>query len=150
MLKCHDALGIGFGPANLALAIAIEEAKQENSMAPLDVRFIEAGVDPVWQGGMLLGGSDIQNHPARDLVTLRNPRSHYTFFNYLHQVGRIVEHLNLPGEFPLRSEYADYIRWARRQFDHLVDHGQKATAVAVTTHANKPAYEVTTDAGRRY
>jgi L-ornithine N5-oxygenase len=70
--------------------------------------------------------------------------------NYLHQVGRLVEHLNLPGEFPLRKEYAAYIKWVRRHFDHLVDYGQKATSVAVTTCAGKPAYEVITVSGTRY
>lgn len=150
MQQCHDVLGIGFGPANIALAIAIQEAQQDGSMTGFDMRFLEAQADPVWQGGMLLHGSDIQNHPARDLVTLRNPRSHYTFLNFLHVTGRLIEHLNVPGEFPLRSEYAAYIKWAGGQFDHVVDRGQKATGIAVTEHEGESVYEVTTAAGSRY
>ncbi|MGH3881908.1 MAG: diaminobutyrate--2-oxoglutarate transaminase family protein [Pseudonocardiaceae bacterium] len=150
MQHCHDVLGIGFGPANIALAAAFEEAVEQGEVAPLGLHFLEACREPVWQGGMLLDGSNIQNHPIRDLVTLRNPRSHYSFVNYLHQAGRLLEHLNLPGEFPLRKEYAQYISWVRRHFDRLVDYGQTAAAIRVIEHNDVPAYEVCTSEGRRY
>src|SRR2546426_11866031 len=106
MLECPDVLGVGFGPANVALAVAFEEMG-----SPLRVRFVERQLEPRWQGGMLLDRSNVQNHPCRDLVTLRNPRSRYTFLNYLFEMGRLVEHLNLPVEFPLRKEYARYVNW---------------------------------------
>ena len=66
--KTVDVLGIGFGPSNIALAIALEERS-----SPLDVHFIEAASGPCWQPQMLISGSDIQNNPLRDLVTPRNP-----------------------------------------------------------------------------
>ncbi|MEU7279015.1 SidA/IucD/PvdA family monooxygenase [Streptomyces sp. NPDC045431] len=141
----HDILGIGFGPANLALAIALEERD-----SPLTARFLEARPSPEWQPGMLLDGSDIQNHPSRDLVTLRNPRSRYSFLNYLHEQGRLLRHLNLPSEFPLRKEYAGYIRWAAGFFSHLVDCDQRADRVRITEVAGESLYEVTTVSGRRY
>ncbi|MFF3323015.1 SidA/IucD/PvdA family monooxygenase [Streptomyces sp. NPDC002889] len=141
----HDVLGIGFGPANLALAIALEEKHPG-----LDARFLESRPAPDWQPGMLLDGSDIQNHPSRDLVTLRNPRSRYSFLNYLHENGRLLRHLNLPGEFPLRKEYAGYIRWAAGHFTHVVDCGQRAASVGTIEQDGETLYEVVTDAGRRY
>jgi lysine/ornithine N-monooxygenase len=92
--EVFDVIGVGFGPANLALAIAFEE------LAPgLSVRFLEACSDPVWQGEMLLDGANIQNNPIRDLVTLRNPRSRYTFINYLFEEGRLLQHPNCPPNF---------------------------------------------------
>lgn len=141
----YDILGIGFGPANLALAIALEERD-----SPLTARFLEARPSPEWQPGMLLDGSDIQNHPSRDLVTLRNPRSRYSFLNYLHEQGRLLRHLNLPSEFPLRKEYAGYIRWAAGFFSHLVDCDQRAETVDVIEENGERLYEVTTRTGRRY
>ncbi len=141
----HDILGIGFGPANLALAIALEERR-----SPLTARFLEARPSPEWQPGMLLDGSDIQNHPSRDLVTLRNPRSRYSFLNYLHEQGRLLRHLNLPSEFPLRKEYAGYIRWAAGFFSHLVDCNQRAEHVEVVEESGERVYAVTTLSGRRY
>lgn len=138
----YDILGVGFGPANLALAIALEETG-----SPLTVRFLEARPSPEWQPGMLLDGSDIQNHPSRDLVTLRNPRSRYSFLNYLHEQGRLLRHLNLPSEFPLRKEYAGYIRWAAGFFSHLVECGQRARAIEVVEQDGERLYRVTTQTG---
>lgn len=145
MSHCHDVLGIGFGPANLSLAIALQE---EGSS--LDVRFLEAGSGPSWQSAMLLPGSDIQNHPVRDLVSLRNPRSRFSFINFLFENDRLLEHLNLPVEFPLRKEYAQYVRWAAGYFDHLVDYGTAVTGITVEQDGEgRPVYAVTTSTGER-
>jgi L-ornithine N5-oxygenase len=141
----HDILGIGFGPANLALAIALEE-----KFPQLDARFLEARERPEWQPGMLLDGSDIQNHPSRDLVTLRNPRSRYTFLNYLYEHGRLLRHLNLPAEYPLRKEYARYIRWASDFFSHQVDCNQYASDIEVVEHEGERVYRVRTADGGLY
>ncbi|MFF1462169.1 SidA/IucD/PvdA family monooxygenase [Streptomyces sp. NPDC058330] len=144
-MTVHDVIGIGFGPANLALAIALEEQQ-----IGLDVRFLDARAEPAWQPGMLLSGSDIQNHPSRDLVSLRNPRSRYSFLNYLFENGRLLEHLNLPAEFPLRKEYARYITWAARHFDHVVDYGRRAADVRVVEHDGETLYSVTAQTGEAY
>ncbi len=138
-------LGIGFGPANIALAVAIEESGE-----PLRVRFLERQAAPVWQGGMLLDGSDIQNHPARDLATLRNPRSRYTFLNYLFEMGRLVQHLNLPLRFPLRKEYAQYVAWVAHHFDDQVEYGCTATEIDLVQHDGAPAYRVRTESGAEH
>jgi len=120
--RIHDVVGIGFGPANIALAIALEE------LAPhLSVQFLEQRNSALWQPGMMLEGSDIQNHPLRDLVTPRNPRSRYSFVNFLHEQGRLFEHLNLPLHYPLRLEYAQYVSWAAKCFDRQVAYGCEVT-----------------------
>ncbi|MFJ8130019.1 lysine N(6)-hydroxylase/L-ornithine N(5)-oxygenase family protein [Streptomyces hydrogenans] len=143
MTRCHDVLGIGFGPANLALAIALEEEGHD-----LDIRFLEARPGPSWQSAMMLDGSDIQNHPVRDLVSLRNPRSRYSFINYLFENGRLLDHLNLPVEFPLRKEYAQYVTWAAGHFERLVDYGVHVTGVTLERDAEgRSRYTVTTSAG---
>lgn len=145
MSDYYDVLGIGFGPANLALAIALEEDASD-----LAARFLEAQQNPVWQGGMMLSGSNIQNHPSRDLVSLRNPRSRYSFLNYLFENGRLLEHLNLPMEFPLRKEYAQYIGWVTDQFRHVSDFGTRVAEVTLVEHEGRPVYRVTdTEGGSR-
>src|SRR6266480_2129500 len=115
----YDVVCVGFGPANIALAIALEEL-----WPAAQAKFLEREPGPCWQPGMLLDGTDIQNDPIRDLVTPRNPRSRYTFINYLHEEGRLFRHLNLPGHFPLRKEYARYIQWVAEQVPVDVDYGQ--------------------------
>jgi L-ornithine N5-oxygenase len=119
-----DVIGIGFGPSNIALAIALEE------MYPgINVIFLEHRERPLWQPGMLLDGSDIQHNPVRDLVTLRNPRSRYSFINYLFEEGRLVEFLNLGLPFPLRKDYARYVTWAAEQLTDRVRFGVRARGV---------------------
>jgi L-ornithine N5-oxygenase len=126
-----DVLGIGFGPANIALAIALEE------LAPgMSVQFLEKRLGPLWQPNMLLPGSDIQNHPLRDLVTPRNPRSRYTFTNFLFEQDRLYEHLNLPLHHPLRAEYAQYIAWAANFFEGIVAYGCEAESVEALNQSN--------------
>jgi L-ornithine N5-monooxygenase len=116
--EIYDIIGIGFGPSNLALAICLEEMG-----SPLSMCFIDANAEPGWQREMLLSGTDIQNNPLRDLATPRNPKSHYGFLNYLKQVDRLFEYLNLPFHYPLRVEYAHYIKWAAGHFSHCVNSG---------------------------
>lgn len=140
--QLHDLVGIGFGPANIALAIALEEL-----LPDVSARFIDGRESPAWQEEMMLPGSDIQNHPARDLVTLRNPQSRYTFLNYLFEQGRLLDHLNLPAAFPLRREYAKYVRWAAQHFSHLTEFGSPAAGVRLEEVDGAPAYVVTTESG---
>lgn len=119
-----DVIGIGFGPSNIALAIALEEIHPD-----IGALFLEAQSSPVWQPGMLLSGSDIQHHPLRDLVSPRNPRSRYSFTNHLHEERRLFEFLNLNLPFPLRKDYARYVAWAARQFDERVRYDSPVSEV---------------------
>lgn len=143
----HDIIGIGFGPANIALAIALEEQAPE-----LSVRFLEQRDATVWQPGMLLEGSDIQNHPLRDLVTPRNPRSRYTFTNFLHEHGRLYEHLNLPLHYPLRLEYSQYVSWVAGCFAHQVEYRCEVADIVPVKAADGTLayYRVACSGGREY
>ena len=120
-----DVLGIGFGPANIALAIALEE-----SQSMLNVQFIERANHANWHPQMLLDGSDIQNNPLRDLVTPRNPQSQYTFVNFLKCEGRLFDYLNLGLLYPLRKDYARYVAWTARFFEDVVRYGTPAHSIA--------------------
>ncbi|MEU8779898.1 SidA/IucD/PvdA family monooxygenase [Streptomyces sp. NPDC048606] len=122
----HDAdlIGIGFGPGNLALAIALKERHPH-----LKAVFLESRPGPAWQPGMLLDGSDIQNNPIRDLISPVNPRSRFTFINYLHETGRFFAYLNLGAQYPLRKEYAGYVRWVAEQVGADVRYDARVTEV---------------------
>lgn len=146
--KIYDILGIGFGPANIALAAAFEELTPHFS-----VRFLERRPEAIWQPGMLLSGSDIQNHPLRDLVTPRNPKSHYSFTNYLFENRRLYAHLNLPLHYPLRLEFAQYIQWVAGFFAGQVDYNTEATEILPVQNAESGDivhYQVTTTLGQIY
>ena len=118
-MKVFDTLGIGFGPANLSLAIALREASASCDW-PLKIQFLESKPTFAWHPGMLIEGTTIQVSFLKDLVTLSNPCSHFTFINYLKQVGRLDEFINLQEFFPSRLELNDYFCWAAKHFSELV------------------------------
>ena len=75
---------------------------------------VEQHDDVVWQRGMLLPWAQSQVSFLKDLVTLRNPRSKFTFVNYLHKVGRLNDFVNLGCFTPYRLEISDYLQWVAR------------------------------------
>jgi L-ornithine N5-monooxygenase len=123
----YDVIGIGFGPANLALAVALEEEAESGG----DVRrlFLEAKPNAVWHPGMLIEDSLIQISVLKDLATIRNPRSRYTFLNYLQAKGRLFEFLNLRDLFPTRIEFNDYLTWVAGELKDHVRYGQEVLAM---------------------
>ncbi|KAI8998622.1 lysine/ornithine N-monooxygenase [Trametes punicea] len=115
----YDAIGLGFGPANLAIAGAIVEkwansdASLELSHAPLQqVIFIEKQPEFRWHPGMLLPNSRMQISFLKDLATLRSPQSPLTFLAYLHSQDRLLNFINRGSFTPTRNEYSDYLAWA--------------------------------------
>lgn len=65
----------------------------------------------------------------KDLASLRDPRSHFTFINYLHQNDRLIHFVNLGTFLPLREEYNDYLTWCASHFEDNVRYGETVTAV---------------------
>jgi L-ornithine N5-oxygenase len=119
----HDILGIGFGPSNLALAIALEELNRRRR-EPLRAMFLERQESLAWHGDMLLPGTDMQIAFVKDLVTLRDPTSRFSFLNYLHEKGRLTAFLNLKTFNPSRVEFNDYLSWAAAKLEGRVRYGE--------------------------
>ncbi|MGW0836189.1 lysine N(6)-hydroxylase/L-ornithine N(5)-oxygenase family protein [Streptomyces prunicolor] len=126
----HDILGIGFGPSNLALSIAVEE---HNKSLPADSRlnalFLERQPRFGWHRGMLIDDATMQVSFLKDLVTLRNPTSDYSFLCFLREQGRLIDFLNQKTLFPLRVEFHEYFEWAAERVSHLVSYGSEVIAV---------------------
>jgi L-ornithine N5-monooxygenase len=130
-----ELLAIGAGPANLALAVALEE------MAPADFAercvIVEQYEDVVWQRGMLLPWAQSQVSFLKDLVTLRNPRSKFSFLNYLHSQGRLDEFINLGTFTPYRQEISGYLQWVAHSLSRVqMRYGRKVVSVDADTTAD--------------
>ncbi|CAL9324582.1 lysine N(6)-hydroxylase/L-ornithine N(5)-oxygenase family protein [Streptomyces sp. SudanB66_2053] len=126
----YDVIGVGFGPANLALAIAIEEYNE--SVAPgdrLTAVFLEKQLSFGWHRGMLIEGATMQVSFLKDLATMRNPRSRFGFLAYLQDRGRLVDFINHKMLFPSREEFHDYLQWCADGVDHMIHYGLEAVAV---------------------
>jgi L-ornithine N5-oxygenase len=133
----QDIAGIGFGPSNIALAICLSDMGSRAEHC-----YLEANAASSWQDQMMLDGSDIQNNPLRDFVTPRNPRSHFTFLNYLKEQGRLFEFLNMPTQYPLRREYASYVRWAADQFNDRVKHGVRVEKLGLKRTGGRSLWRI--------
>ncbi len=144
--KIYDVIGIGFNVSNIGLAISIAEQDADISML-----FIEQNSTSMWQPEMLIDGSDIQNAPHRDLITPVNPRSKYTFINFLFEQGRLFEYFNLGMSHPLRSEYSRYVKWCADDFSSSVIYEERVTAVTVEkSRADGHFFRVETSSGRAF
>jgi L-ornithine N5-monooxygenase len=104
-----EVLAIGAGPSNLALAVAIEELGPPELAG--STLILEQCGDIRWQRNLLLPWARSQVSFVKDLVTLRNPRSRFSFLNFLHDRGRLDEFVNLATFNPYRKELSDYLQW---------------------------------------
>ncbi|KAF2859919.1 L-ornithine 5-monooxygenase [Piedraia hortae CBS 480.64] len=129
--QVHDLVCVGFGPASLAIAVALHDALIEGSLVTSKpkVRFLERQPQFQWHAGMLIPGAKMQISFIKDMATLRNPRSHFTFLNYLHEKDRLVSFTNLGTFLPLRREYEDYMRWCAEPFGEVVDYDRQVQSV---------------------
>ncbi len=132
-----DLAGIGFGPSNLALAIAVEEHER-----PVRARFFEKQPRFGWHRGMLLEDATMQVSFLKDLVTLRNPTSTFSFLCYLRDRGRLIDFVNHKNMYPLRKEFHDYFEWAAERVGHHVAYGTEVSGVRV----EGDHFEITTGA----
>ncbi|KAL7274508.1 hypothetical protein RUND412_002590 [Rhizina undulata] len=123
----YDLICIGFGPASLAIAIALRD---KGTFAR--VLFLERQPQFAWHAGMLLPGSRMQISFIKDLATMRNPRSEFTFLNYLHKKDRLVTFTNLGTFLPLREEYNDYMSWCASHFEDSVRYSEDVISVSPT------------------
>ena len=127
----YDLVCIGFGPASLAIAIALHDRGIKAR-----VLYIERQRSFIWHAGMLLPNARMQISYLKDLATLRDPRSNFTFVNYLKSKNRLVAFTNLSTFYPLREEYNDYMSWCASHFEQDVQYGQETISVSPIENRN--------------
>lgn len=121
--SAYDLLGVGFGPSNLALAVAIAE---QHKLAAL---FLEQKERFEWHGGMLIDDSMMQISFLKDLATIRNPTSRFSFIAYLAAKDRLVDFINQKTFFPTRLEFQDYLEWAAAHFAGAVRYSTRVVSM---------------------
>ncbi|MGD7009330.1 lysine N(6)-hydroxylase/L-ornithine N(5)-oxygenase family protein [Metabacillus sp. 84] len=105
----YDVIGIGLGPSNLGLAALLDENTD------IDALFFEEKETFSWHPGLLLEETTLQVPFMADLVTMANPKSEYTFLNYLKMTGKLYLFFSY-NEFTIpRLEYNDYLSWVASQ-----------------------------------
>ena len=129
--EIHDLICIGFGPASLAIAIALQDALEDagkTSFKP-KVCFLERQHEFRWHAGMMLPDAKMQISFLKDMATQRNPRSRFTFLNYLKVKDRLVQFTNLGTFLPSRLEFADYMKWCSSAFEQVVQYDSEVIQI---------------------
>lgn len=127
---------VSIGPANLALAIALREM-QESANESLRFCFVERQPGFAWHTSLLLPGSQLQVSPLKDLVSMRDPTSSYSFVNYLHQRGRLAAFINREANIPSRREWSAYLTWAAKRMSDYVTYSQDVVSVETVQNEEK-------------
>ncbi|KAF2422747.1 L-ornithine N5 oxygenase [Tothia fuscella] len=141
--EIHDLICVGFGPASLAIAVALHDGLDgengDSNMPAMGVlgpkvAFLERQPRFAWHAGMLLEGAKMQISFVKDMATLRNPRSPFTFLNYLHVKNRLIQFTNLDTFLPQRIEFEDYLQWCAGWFDDVVHYSQEVLEIKPDTN----------------
>jgi lysine N6-hydroxylase len=109
-----DCLGIGAGPANLSVAALLHTQPQVASL------FVDQQKSFGWHDNQQFPDATLQVSMHKDLVTLADPSSKFSFLSYLHAQGRIYHFLNARFDAVHRLEFRDYLRWVADQLDNVV------------------------------
>ncbi|KAK0553201.1 hypothetical protein OC861_001204 [Tilletia horrida] len=140
--EVYDLLGIGFGPANLSLAISLIENEEAQKRLPR-IHFLERQPHFAWHPTLLLPGASLQVSPLKDLATMRDPTSSFSFTNYLHQTDRLASFINKENQVPSRREWSAYLTWAARRMDDYVTYDQAVVSI-------EPVFKDGAEAGDSY
>lgn len=99
-----------------------------------------------WHDGQQIPGSTIQVSMLKDLVSLSQPTSAYSFLAYLTELGRVYHFLNAQFEAVPREEFRNYMEWACRKNENIV-FGQEVVSVDYTNvfHVTTTSTTVTAD-----
>ena len=83
---------------------------------------------------MLIDDATMQVSFLKDLVTMRNPSSEFSFLCYLQARDRLVDFINHKNLFPLRVEFHDYLEWAAGKAGADVAYGHEVVGVEPVRH----------------
>lgn len=122
-MKVFDLIGVGVGPSNLALLAAIAEKGEINA------KFFELRPSFAWHPNMLIDDAEMQVSFLKDIATMRNPQSPYTFINYLFTKNRLTKFINLKSFYPKRIEFNDYLAWIAGQLSQYIEYSSKVISV---------------------
>lgn len=110
----HDVVCIGFGTKGLAFStvLADHDPSQRVLIVERDSRFND---DLGFAAEDRSAGSTF----LRDLITLRNPRSEFTFVNFLHETNLLVAFTNASQLITSRRLTARYMAWVAQKIEQL-------------------------------
>lgn len=115
MKKIYKLIGIGIGPSNLSTAALLQPHMEE-----VPSIFFDNKKEFSWYPGMLFPNAKMQVSFLKDLVTMVDPSSEYSFLNFLKKTGRLYMFAakGMTHEIT-RVEFERYFNWVINQLPNL-------------------------------
>jgi lysine N6-hydroxylase len=108
-----DVAGIGIGPANLSVAALLARWREVRA------RFYDRRPEFQWHAGLMFPDAVLQVSYLKDLVTLADPTSPYTFLAFLFATKRLYRFINAAFPRVRRREFNRYLQWVCSQLPSL-------------------------------
>ena len=118
-----DAVGVGAGPFNLSLAALL-------APTGYNARFFDKSADFEWHPGLLFPEATIQVSYLKDLVTLVDPASPYSFLAFLRAHKRLYRFINRTESRVSRKEFNQYLQWVAGRLPN-VEFGAEVREVGI-------------------
>ncbi|MEU4621951.1 SidA/IucD/PvdA family monooxygenase [Actinoplanes sp. NPDC023801] len=118
----YECVGVGVGPANLSLASLL------HGCPGLPNLFLEKREVFSWHDGQQIPDATLQVSIFKDLVSLSDPTSPFSFLSYLKDKGRLYHFINAQFSAVPRQEFRNYLEWASRR-NHNVVFGEEVVSV---------------------
>src|SRR5260370_11541584 len=118
-----DAVGVGAGPFNLSLAALL-------APTGFNARFFDKSADFQWHPGLLFPEATIQVSYLKDLVTLVDATSPYSFLAFLRAHKRLYRFINRTEIRVSRQEFNQYLQWVAGRLPN-VEFGAEVRAVGL-------------------
>ena len=114
-MKIYDLIGIGIGPSNLSTASLLYPLKSR-----IDAIFFDNKKEFSWHPGLMFPDAKLQVSILKDLVTMLDPTSRFSFLNYLKKTNKIYMFAAKNGFNNIkRREFEDYFKWVISKLDCL-------------------------------
>lgn len=104
--QTYDLVIVGFGTTALSLATALADSETD-----LKVLLLESKSKFEWAPASVLPENTTRTSFLRDLITTHNPRSEFTFVNYLFESKQLVQFVNSSHIAPTRLVMGNYLSW---------------------------------------
>ena len=141
-MQVYDLIGIGVGPSNLGLAALLEKLPDVRAL------FLEKKKDFSWHKDSTLPNAMLQTTHLKDLVTMVDPTSRFSFLNYLASNRQIYAFINRRISSIYRKEFDLYYDWVARSLDTRPSAASSTTSPTTGKSRSTPAPECTRRARR--
>ncbi len=108
-----DVAGIGIGPSNLSVAALLASSRD------IRARFYDRRPEFQWHPGLMFPDAVLQVSYLKDLVTLADPTSPYSFLSFLFSTKRLYRFINASFPRVRRREFNHYLQWVCSQLSSL-------------------------------